>query len=142
MVGGQIHELASDGPLDLVGALGRLLLAFLLEAEASRGDCCSVATGTLRSAVTPSTTRCGGRRSTQRAWRRTGSCSTACGTGAHRACSPREHRSPLSPDTLGDTVETVSRTYVHWLRDDRDVPAQVLDRLLAKRDLNVEAAGF
>lgn len=32
---------------------------------------------------------------------------------------------------LGDTVETVSRTYAHWLRDDRDVPAAVLDRLLA-----------
>ena len=32
---------------------------------------------------------------------------------------------------LGDTVETVSRTYVHWLRDDRDVPAHVLDRVLA-----------
>jgi integrase len=32
---------------------------------------------------------------------------------------------------LGDTVETVSRTYVHWLRDDRDVPAAVLDRVLA-----------
>lgn len=32
---------------------------------------------------------------------------------------------------LGDTVETVSRTYVHWLRDDRDVPAEVLDRMLA-----------
>jgi integrase len=31
---------------------------------------------------------------------------------------------------LGDTVETVSRTYVHWLRDDRDVPAEVLDRVL------------
>jgi integrase len=29
---------------------------------------------------------------------------------------------------LGDTV---SRTYVHWLRDDRDVPADVLDRVLA-----------
>ena len=24
---------------------------------------------------------------------------------------------------LGDTVETISRTYLHWLRDDRDVPA-------------------
>jgi integrase len=34
---------------------------------------------------------------------------------------------------LGDTVETVSRTYAHWLRDDRDVPAAVLDRLLAPR---------
>ncbi len=32
---------------------------------------------------------------------------------------------------LGDTVETVSRTYAHWLRDDRDVPAEVLDRVLA-----------
>ena len=32
---------------------------------------------------------------------------------------------------LGDTVETVSRTYVHWLRDDRDIPAQVLDRMLS-----------
>jgi integrase len=32
---------------------------------------------------------------------------------------------------LGDTVETVSRTYVHWLRDDREVPAEVLDRVLA-----------
>jgi integrase len=32
---------------------------------------------------------------------------------------------------LGDTVETVSRTYAHWLRDDRDVPAAVLDRVLA-----------
>ncbi len=32
---------------------------------------------------------------------------------------------------LGDTVDTVSRTYAHWLRDDRDVPAEVLDRVLA-----------
>ena len=32
---------------------------------------------------------------------------------------------------LGDTVETVSRVYLHWLRDDRDVPADVLDRVLA-----------
>jgi integrase len=31
---------------------------------------------------------------------------------------------------LGDTVDTVSRTYVHELRDDRDVPAPVLDRIL------------
>jgi hypothetical protein len=35
---------------------------------------------------------------------------------------------------LGDRVETVSRTYVHWLRDDRDVPAAVLDRVLAPPD--------
>jgi integrase len=32
---------------------------------------------------------------------------------------------------LGDTVQTVSSTYAHWLRDDRDVPAEVLDRVLA-----------
>lgn len=32
---------------------------------------------------------------------------------------------------LGDTVETVSRIYVHWLRDDHDVPAEILDRVLA-----------
>ena len=32
---------------------------------------------------------------------------------------------------LGDTVETVSRIYVHWLCDDREVPAAVLDRVLA-----------
>jgi hypothetical protein len=31
----------------------------------------------------------------------------------------------------GDTVETVSRTYVHWLRDDREVPGAVLDRVLS-----------
>jgi 20S proteasome alpha/beta subunit len=33
---------------------------------------------------------------------------------------------------LGDTVETVSRTYVNWLRDDRDIPVQVLDRMLSR----------
>jgi integrase len=33
---------------------------------------------------------------------------------------------------LGDTVETVSRTYAHWLRDDRAVPADVLERVLAE----------
>jgi integrase len=32
---------------------------------------------------------------------------------------------------LGDTVETVASTYAHWLRDDREVPAAVLDRVLA-----------
>lgn len=32
---------------------------------------------------------------------------------------------------LGDKVETVARTYAHWLRDDRDVPAEILDRVLA-----------
>jgi integrase len=34
---------------------------------------------------------------------------------------------------LGDTVETVSRTYVHWLRDDRGVPAEVLARILENK---------
>jgi integrase len=40
---------------------------------------------------------------------------------------------------LGDTVETVQRTYAHWLRDDRDVPAEVLDRVLAMTDTEVSA---
>ena len=35
---------------------------------------------------------------------------------------------------LGDTVEAVTRTYVHWLRDDRGVPAAVLDRIIAPPD--------
>ena len=30
---------------------------------------------------------------------------------------------------LGDTVETISRTYAHCLRDDREIPAAVLDGL-------------
>ena len=43
---------------------------------------------------------------------------------------------------LGDTVETVSRTYVHWLRDDRDVPANVLERVLAQTPAdNLRTAG-
>ena len=41
---------------------------------------------------------------------------------------------------LGDTVETVSRTYVHWLRDDREVPAEVLDRVLAPTESEVAHA--
>jgi integrase len=32
---------------------------------------------------------------------------------------------------IGDSVETVSRTYVHWLRDTRHVPAEILGRVLA-----------
>ncbi len=31
---------------------------------------------------------------------------------------------------LGDTLETLQRTYAHWLRDDRDVPADALERIL------------
>src|SRR5215207_5022994 len=43
-----------------------------------------------------------------------------------RAGSTALRRSPMGRRAhghLGDTVETVSRTYVHWLRDDRDIPA-------------------
>jgi hypothetical protein len=36
----------------------------------------------------------------------------------------------LTAGHLGDTVETLSRTYAHWLRDDRDVPAAALSRML------------
>jgi integrase len=32
---------------------------------------------------------------------------------------------------LGDTLETLQRVYAHWMRDDRDVPAEALDRILA-----------
>lgn len=42
---------------------------------------------------------------------------------------------------LGDTVETVNRVYVHWLRDDRDVPADILDRVLAPPDDGDAAEG-
>ncbi|HMG40311.1 MAG TPA: tyrosine-type recombinase/integrase [Acidimicrobiales bacterium] len=31
---------------------------------------------------------------------------------------------------LGDTVETVAKVYVHWLRDDRSISADVLDRVI------------
>ncbi|MGI9576657.1 MAG: hypothetical protein ACR2OH_00470 [Microthrixaceae bacterium] len=43
---------------------------------------------------------------------------------------------------LGDTVETISRTYVHWLRDDRDIPAAVLSRMLRPQlEVVAEAVG-
>jgi len=32
---------------------------------------------------------------------------------------------------LGATVQMVQQVYAHWLWDDRDVPAAVLDRVLA-----------
>lgn len=38
---------------------------------------------------------------------------------------------PAVAGHLGDVPETVMSTYAHWLRDDRHVPALVLDRLLA-----------
>ena len=31
---------------------------------------------------------------------------------------------------IGDTLETLQRTYSHWMRDDRDVPTEALDRIL------------
>jgi hypothetical protein len=31
---------------------------------------------------------------------------------------------------LGDTLETLNRTYAHWLSDDNAPPTAVLDRLL------------
>jgi integrase len=31
---------------------------------------------------------------------------------------------------LGDTLETSQRVYSHWMRDDLDVPADALDRIL------------
>jgi integrase len=40
---------------------------------------------------------------------------------------------------LGDTLETLSRTYAHWLRDDRDVPAAALSRMLRPTLAVVEA---
>jgi integrase len=42
---------------------------------------------------------------------------------------------------LGDTVQTVSSVYSHWLRDDRDVPAEVLDRVLAVERGDVAVSG-
>jgi integrase len=38
---------------------------------------------------------------------------------------------------LGNTPEVVSRVYAHWLRDDREVPAVSLDRLLAPESSRV-----
>jgi hypothetical protein len=32
---------------------------------------------------------------------------------------------------LGDTLETLQRVFAHWMRDDRNVPAAALDRILA-----------
>jgi predicted alpha/beta hydrolase len=38
---------------------------------------------------------------------------------------------------LGDVPETVMRTYAHWLRDERSIAANILDRLV---DTEVSAA--
>jgi integrase len=43
---------------------------------------------------------------------------------------------------LGDLVQTVSTTYAHWLRDDRDVPADVLDRVLAPAEDQLRTGTF
>jgi integrase len=40
---------------------------------------------------------------------------------------------------LGDTIETLGRTYAHWLRDDREVPAAALSRMLRPTLAVVEA---
>ena len=40
---------------------------------------------------------------------------------------------------LGDTLETLQRVYAHWMRDDRDVPADALDRIL--RTENAKSCG-
>jgi len=32
---------------------------------------------------------------------------------------------------LGDTFETLHRVNAHWMHDDRDVPADALERILA-----------
>ncbi|GIU89851.1 MAG: hypothetical protein KatS3mg010_0950 [Acidimicrobiia bacterium] len=34
---------------------------------------------------------------------------------------------------LGDTLETLQRTYAHWMRDDHDVPAEALEHILATK---------
>lgn len=38
---------------------------------------------------------------------------------------------PAVAGHLGDVPETVMRTYAHWLRDERDLPAVLLDQMLA-----------
>jgi integrase len=38
---------------------------------------------------------------------------------------------------LGDTLETLQRVYAHWMRDDRDVPADALDRIFVAPDENL-----
>jgi hypothetical protein len=35
---------------------------------------------------------------------------------------------------LGDTLETLQRTYAHWMRDDLEVPADALERILTTTD--------
>ena len=41
---------------------------------------------------------------------------------------------------LGDTLETLQRVYAHWLRDDRDVPADALERILRVDVANLTTA--
>jgi hypothetical protein len=38
---------------------------------------------------------------------------------------------PAVAGHLGDVRETVMRTYAHWPRDDRSLPAAILDRMMA-----------
>jgi integrase len=42
---------------------------------------------------------------------------------------------------LGDTLETLQRVYAHWMRDDRDVPADALERLLVTDLLASQQSG-
>lgn len=68
------------------------------------------------------------------AWTPAGTYSTASATSRRRRCSPRACPSPRLPGIWGTRLKTISRVYAHWLRDDRDVPADALDRLLAPSD--------
>jgi integrase len=38
---------------------------------------------------------------------------------------------PAVAGHLGDTIATLTRVYAHWLRDDRDIPAEALNRVFA-----------
>ena len=40
---------------------------------------------------------------------------------------------PAVAGYIGDTLETLTRVYSHWLRDDADVPAHALDSILGRR---------
>jgi integrase len=41
---------------------------------------------------------------------------------------------------LGDTLETLQRVYSHWMRDDRDVPADALERILVPEAAQLAAS--
>jgi hypothetical protein len=113
--------------------------------QVSSSSSCAGTSATTRSTacsseVTAARRCCGGTASTQLAGRRrcgalayrgTASRSTRSGNSARRCSWPRVHPRPRSRATSGPRVDTVSRVYAHWLRDDRSVPAEVLERVLA-----------